>query len=201
MCLFRLIYSFFFSYTSRRGIAGSYGSSAFYFLLFWLHVACEILVPWLGIKPSPSAMEVESLSLNHKGSPLLSFFSWGTSILFSIAAAPIYIPTESFQGLLDILFLLKSGHLSEETKEELASGDTTWALIQPYLKPNYLWTYSCITPKERVKHSGNFLNLLKVLAFGSLKRKPPEGVLCFLWPWHCAVSETIKVYWIASFWA
>ena len=61
-------------------------------------------------------------------------------------------------------------------------GAIAFSVIQPYLKPNYLWTYSCITPKERVMHSGNFLNLLKVLALGSLERKPPEGVLCFLWP-------------------
>ena len=39
--------------------------------------------------------------LDHLATPFLVF--WGTSILFSIVAAPIYIPTNSVGGLLPIL--------------------------------------------------------------------------------------------------
>ena len=31
-------------------------------LLFFGHIACGILVPWLGIKPKPPALEAQSLN-------------------------------------------------------------------------------------------------------------------------------------------
>ena len=41
---------------------------------FWLHhVACRILVPWSGIEPMPSAVELRSQLLHHQGSPVAHF--------------------------------------------------------------------------------------------------------------------------------
>ena len=39
------------------------------FICFFGHEAYWILAPWPGINPSPSALEGESLLLDHQGSP------------------------------------------------------------------------------------------------------------------------------------
>ena len=95
------------------------------FVCFWSHnVAREILVPQPGIKSTPPAVEAQSLTTGLPGKASIYLFElwfclnicpgvglldhmatliliwWGTSILFSRAAAPTYIPTNSGGGFL-----------------------------------------------------------------------------------------------------
>ena len=48
----------------KEYVKGKYCYSAYLtFFKFWLcHAACGVLVPYLGIKPAPSVLEVKSLS-------------------------------------------------------------------------------------------------------------------------------------------